>query len=122
MIEWFGSIEVRWGDVHKNVRGNKVLEMRGFADVLSPSYPQLETVNGKKYFVPEHGDTYTMFVRFDKSGVVSMESLVPRGNSLNPASKHYTDQMELFHDVKLKTMSLKKEEIMKRAEIVYHPQ
>ncbi len=122
MIEWFGSIDVRWGDVHKNVRGGKIVEQRGFADVLSPSYPQMEDVNGKKYFVTEHGDTYTMFVRFDKNGVVSMESLVPRGNSLNPKSAHYTDPMDMFHDLKLKTMTLKKEEVMKRAEVVYHPQ
>lgn len=117
---YYGTAKVEWGTVHRNVRGDKNLPLRGFADVLSPSYP--EQIPGTLTFKPEYGDTYMLFASFNKRGLEKLAALQPLGNSLNPKSKHYNDQMELFARQELRPLSLKKEEVMKRAESVYHPQ
>lgn len=120
--EKFGSEIVRWGDIQVNYRAGKMIPMNGFPDVLSPTYPKPRVIDGKTYLVPTHGDTYTMFVKFGSNGMEEMKSLVPTGNSLRTDSPHYNDQMELFRDVRLKEMSLDKDEILKKAIRVYHPE
>ncbi len=119
--ERYGSERVRWGDIHVNYRAGKMIAMRGFPDMLSPSYPVEKVINGKTYLVPKHGDTFTMFAKFGSNGLERLQSQVPTGNSLRPNSPHYNDQMELFRDARLKEMSLKKNEVMKKALSVYHP-
>ena len=57
MLTNFGSLDVKWGSVHKLRRGDKVLSIGSFADMLSPSYPKPHTYNGKLEFNPEYGDT-----------------------------------------------------------------
>ncbi|MCX6200151.1 MAG: penicillin acylase family protein [Bacteroidetes bacterium] len=116
----FGSIKVEWGTVNRLVRGNKDLPLRGFPDMLSPSYPK--KINSRLAFKADYGDTYTMLASFGKNGVEKLQALQPLGNSLNPVSKHYNDQMESFTKQEMRTLSLKKEDVMKRAESVYHPQ
>lgn len=121
MLSNFGSIEVKWGDVHKLRRGDKCYAYCGFADMLSPSYPKPHTFNGKLEFNPDFGDTYTMFVRYGKDGAELIESLQPLGNSLNPLSPHYTDQMQLFLAHKMKHQSFDKNYWLTHSESVYRP-
>lgn len=116
----FGTVKVEWGTVQRSIRGNKNLPVRGFPDVMSPTYPK--QVPGTFTFVPQFGDTYTMFVSFNKKGVTSLSALQPLGNSLRPDSKHYNDQMDLFSRQELRPLSLKKEDVVKKAESVYHPE
>ncbi|HWB62285.1 MAG TPA: penicillin acylase family protein [Chitinophagales bacterium] len=117
---YFGTVKVEWGTVHHNIRGDKSLPMRGFADMLSPSYP--DRVPGKTLmFKPNFGDTYTMFAVFDKTGLKRLEAVQPCGNSLNPKSPHFNDQMELFANQQLRHLSLNKDDVMKMAASVYHP-
>ena len=59
-------------------------------------------------------------MKFSKEGA-EIQSISPFGASTHPESKHYTDQMELFVNEQTKTMSLKKEDVMKSAERIYHP-
>jgi acyl-homoserine-lactone acylase len=115
----YGTVKVEWGTVHRNIRGNKNLPMRGFPDVLSPSYP--DQLPGTLIFKPKYGDTYTMFAGFGKNGLEKLCALQPTGNSLDPKSTHYNDQMELFSRQELRPLSLKKEDVMRRAEKIYHP-
>jgi acyl-homoserine-lactone acylase len=68
------------------------------------------------------GDAYICLVRYPKDGSLPIiESVNTFGASMHPDSPHYKDQMQLFIDQKLKKMSLSKEEVMKRAEKIYHP-
>jgi len=117
---YFGTVNVPWGKVHRNIRGNVDLPLRGFADVLSPSYPK--RIKEKFAYVSQHGDTYTMFASFNKTGLQSLTALQPAGNSLRPDSKHYNDQIELFSRQEMRPLSLKREDVMKKAERIYHPQ
>lgn len=119
--KYYGTVKVEWGTISRSIRGNKDLPLRGFADVLSPSYPEREPGNQLKFKV-KHGDTFTMFAEFGPNGAERIEALQPQGNSLNPQSPHYNDQMELFSRQQTRPVSLKKEDVMKKAESVYHPQ
>jgi acyl-homoserine lactone acylase PvdQ len=121
MKDNFGSIRVRWGDVHKLRRGDKAIGMGSFVDLLSPSYPKPNLVNGKLELNPEHGDTYTMFVKYSPAGAENVETLMPLGNSLDPKSKHYNDQMENFVAHKMKKMPFEKTYWIEHAESNYHP-
>ncbi|MBI1288196.1 MAG: acyl-homoserine-lactone acylase [Flavobacteriales bacterium] len=115
----FGTVKVEWGTIHRNIRGDKNLPLRGFADMLSPSYPEQRP--GSFIFTPEYGDSYMLFAAFDKDGLTRLQALQPLGNSLDPESPHYNDQMELFSKQQLRQLSLKREDVMKKAESVYHP-
>lgn len=119
LIANFGTAKVEWGKVNRIIRGNKDMPLRGFPDVLSPSYP--ERLKDRLAFKVTHGDTYTMFASFNKNGLQELNALQPLGNSLNPDSPHYNDQMELFSRQEMRPLSLKKEDVMKKAEQIYHP-
>jgi acyl-homoserine-lactone acylase len=116
----YGTWKVEWGTVNRIARGNKDLPLQGFADVMSPSYPK--KMKGKFAFNVNHGDTYTMFASWGKNGLETLSALQPLGNSPNPESKHYNDQIEMFTKRQMRPLSLKQEEVMKKAEAVYHPQ
>lgn len=117
----FGTIKVEWGKVNRLIRGDKDLPLRGFPDVLSPCYPQ--RIPGKRFaFKSSHGDTYTMFGVFGKNGLEKLQAIQPLGNSLDPKSKHYNDQMELFTRQEMRPLSLKKQDVIKKAEAIYHPE
>ena len=61
-----------------------------------------------------------MLVQYSNSGV-QIETVLPYGNSNDPLSPHYTDQMQLYIDKKTKKMTLDKESIYKNAASVYNP-
>ena len=121
MLSNFGAIEIKWGTVHKLRRGDKSLPYGSFADMLSPSYPKPHTFNGKIEFNPQFGDTYTMFVRYGKSGAEFIESLQPLGNSLNPLSTHYNDQMEMFIAHRMKHQTFDTDYWLHHSESLYRP-
>lgn len=118
--KYYGTIKVEWGTINRLKRGDKELPLPGFPDVLSPSYPK--QIPGRFAFKVEHGDTYTMLAAYGKNGLEKLTALQPLGNSLRPESKHYTDQMEPFVNRQMRQLSLEKEDVMKKAESVYHPQ
>ena len=62
-----------------------------------------------------------MFVQYGKDGAEKIETLELLGNSLNPTSKHYTDQMEIFTKKQHKQMPFNKEYWLTHAETTYHP-
>ena len=66
------------------------------------------------------GESYIELVRFSKNKV-EIESVNAFGSSNKPGSAHYTDQMQMFVDQKLKPMTLDKEIIYREAEKIYHP-
>lgn len=119
LLNYFGKLEVPLGDFQKLVRGDIEMPLPGYSDMLLANY--IEPYKDGKYkgFV---GDSYTHFVQFSKDGAENIETLVPFGSSAKPGSRHYTDQMQNFVEHKTKKMSLNKEEILKTAERIYHPE
>jgi len=52
---------------------------------------------------------------------VEIESVNAYGTSAKPNHPHHTDQMEMFAEQKLKTMTLDREPVFEEADTVYVP-
>ena len=117
-MDKYGSLSVRLGDFQRHIRGDKNLPLPGGPDVLAAMY-SLEQKDGT--FKGVAGESYIALVQFSETGIV-IETIHAYGSSANPDSPHYNDQMELFVKQQLKSMTLNKEEVLKTAVHIYHPQ
>lgn len=116
-IKYFGSAHIPLEGLQRHTRGNVNLPVSGGTDVmaaLSASKQEDGTLRARA------GDSYVQLARFSKDGV-EIESVHAYGASAKPESPHYTDQMQMYVNRELKTMTLNKEEVMKSAKRVYHP-
>jgi 3-oxoacyl-[acyl-carrier-protein] synthase II len=55
-------------------------------------------------------------------GLPLIETVNTFGASSHPESKHFADQRELYQAQKTKVMTLDKDEVIKNAEKIYHPE
>ena len=70
----------------------------------------------------KHGDSFIMLVTWDKAGAVSSRSIQPYGAATTrPASKHYTDQMQMFVDHKFKDVWFTRNALKGHIEREYRP-
>ncbi len=114
----FGTIHVPLGELQRHVRGDVNLPISGMPDNLAAMIFDKHKKGRLKSY---HGDSYIQFARYDKDGVVSIESMMAFGNSRREDSPHYTDQMEMYVNKELKKMTFDKEEIKKNAKATYYP-
>jgi acyl-homoserine-lactone acylase len=119
LIKTHGSIDVPLGDVQKHIRGDVSFPASGLSEVPRAASSVLHDKKKGIYKI-NHGDGYIQMVKFSKAGV-EINSINCYGESAHPDSPHYTDQMKLFSEEKFKPMTFEKEEILKKAEKVYHP-
>lgn len=117
MLKHFGKLQIPLGDVQKHVRGNVVLPIGGAPEVLaatlsSPYKDGMRKISG--------GESYIQLVKFSPTGV-ELETVNAYGASAKPNSPHYTDQMQMYVDKKLKPMTLDKATVYKNAASIYHP-
>jgi len=92
-------LDISWGDMHFSRRGNKTAPVSGFG--LNIGGGEFVSVNpnsgpfrdGK--IACSGGSSFRMVVDLRPGGIRSW-SILPFGNSTDPTSPHYTDQMELF--------------------------
>ena len=118
MIKNFGRTDLVLGDVQKLVRGDDARPAWGLPDVLTAAFSE-PYVNGQRKV--NSGEAYICLVRYPKIGLPIIESVNTFGASSNPGSKHYKDQMTMFQNQQTKRMTLDKQEVLKKAEKVYHP-
>lgn len=117
MIQLYGKLNVKLGDIQKLVRGEKELPQSGLPDVLAPIY-SIPYKNG--LVKANQGDAYIELVRFTKDGPL-IESINTYGASARKQSPHYTDQMEMYANQQTKKMTLNKDEVYTNAKRIYHP-
>lgn len=119
MMKNFGKTDLTLGYVQKLVRGDDERPAWGIPDVLCPTFTE-PYKNGMRKVTG--GDAYICLVRYPKDGSLpQIESINTFGASMNPASPHFKDQMTMFQNQQLKKMTLDKNEVLKKAEKVYHP-
>lgn len=118
-LKYFGRTGITLGDIQKLVRGNDARPASGLPDVLASAY-SAPYKNGQRKIIS--GDAYICFVRYPKTGLPLIESVNTFGASNHAGSQHYKDQMELFQQQKTKPMTLDKQEILRNAKRVYHPE
>ena len=117
LIDNFGSIDITLGDFQKLVRGDKELPIWGLPDVIT-------AMSSRPYKDGKHkvtqGESYIGLVRFNKNGPI-LESIISFGNSDNPDSDHFTDQMEKYSKFQTKKMTFDRDIIYKEAKKIYNP-
>ena len=117
LIEHFGKVKITLGEFQKLVRGDKELPIWGLPDVITAMSSRPYKDGKHKVFA---GESYIGLVRFTDEGPV-MESIISFGNSDDPSSDHYTDQMEMYSKFQTKKMTFDKEEIYSKAKSIYSP-
>jgi acyl-homoserine-lactone acylase len=98
MTKDHGRLDVPWGEMHLSRRGARTVPVSGFGYVV----PGDSTAAVAPNFGPFKdgritcigGSSFRMVVHLDPKGVKSW-SILPYGNSHNPQSPHYADQMRL---------------------------
>ena len=117
MIKHFKKTNVTLGEYQKLVRGNKEIPIWGMPDVIT-AMTSSKHVNGKRKIT--HGESYIQLVKFS-NGIPQIESIMSYGNSENPDSPHYDDQMEMFSKFETKKMSFDKDFIYRNSQKIYNP-
>ena len=117
LIEHFGKVKITLGEFQKLVRGDIELPIWGLPDVITAMSSRPYKDGKHKVFA---GESYIGLVRFTEDGPV-IESIISFGNSDDPSSDHYTDQMEMYSKFQTKKMTFDKEEIYSNAKSIYNP-
>ncbi len=117
-VEHFGKKQVTLAELQRHSRGKVDLPVSGGPDVLAALATNKQEDGRLR---ARAGDSYIQLVRFSKEGLPKIESVNAYGASAKPNSPHYTDQMQMYVDQKLKPMTLDKQEILQNAKRTYHP-
>lgn len=120
LMEHFGKLDPSLGTVLRLRQGTVDLPMVGGPDVLRATSIWDEAPDGR--LVVKHGDSFVMFIAWDKAGKVNSTSIQPYGAaSTRPESKHYTDQMPLFVTHRTKPVWFDPADLAKHQERAYRP-
>ena len=115
----FGRIDPEWGQVNRIRRGNLDLPIDGGPDIYRAVYGVAQS-DGT--LTASGGDTFIMFVAWDKTGALSSESVHQFGSAtLDAHSPHYADQTPLFAAMKTKPVLFAENELAGNVEADYHP-
>ncbi|MFN8308799.1 MAG: penicillin acylase family protein [Chitinophagales bacterium] len=119
MLQKYGTLEVKLGDVQRLIRGNKNFPASGLREVPRAADPKLYDKT-KGIWRITGGDGYIQVNKYAPEGV-EIQSINAYGASARPGSPHFNDQMELFTKEQFKTMTFNWTEILSKAEKIYHP-
>ncbi|MFA5990536.1 MAG: penicillin acylase family protein [Sphingomonas sp.] len=118
--KYFGRLDPPLGAVLRLRRGEVDLPMDGGPDALRAATTWDEAPDGR--LVVEHGDSFIMFIRWDKQGHVSSQSVQPFGAATTrPKSPHYADQALLFVRHRLKPVWFDPAALGRHMEKSYRP-
>jgi penicillin amidase/acyl-homoserine-lactone acylase len=115
----FGRIDPEWGQVNRFRRGKLDLALDGGPDVYRAVYgvPQTDGT-----LTASAGDTFIMFVSWDKAGALSSGSINQFGSATSdPQSPHYADQTPLFVAMQTKPVLFTQSQLAGNVEADYQP-
>ncbi|MCX6331052.1 MAG: penicillin acylase family protein [Bacteroidetes bacterium] len=120
LMKHFNRLNVTLGEMQRLVRGDENWPQGGMPDVLAAVQSEPFGAGQRKM---NSGDAYISLVRFPKNGDLPLiETVNTFGASSVKGNKHFADQRALYQAQQLKKMTLDKNEILKNAESIYHPQ
>lgn len=118
--KYFGRTDIVLGDLQKLVRGDESWPQGGMPDVLAAVMSEPYKGGTRKM---NSGDAYINIVKFPRDGgLPHIESINTFGASMHKDSPHFADQRAMYQSQTLKPMTLDKNEVIKKAEKIYHPQ
>ena len=131
LTQRYGKWEMPWGEINRYQRISSDIDQQykddqpsipvGFASSLwgmLPSYASRYFPGTTKRYGVD-GNSFICAVEFGKK--VKAKSLLAGGESGDPSSKHFTDQMEMYSKGKFKDVLFYKEDVMQHVERSYHP-
>tara|TARA_R110002050_G_scaffold204522_2_gene340028 strand:+ start:13076 stop:15256 length:2181 start_codon:yes stop_codon:yes gene_type:complete len=127
----FGTWKMPWGEINRYQRLNGDIR-QAFNDSL-PSLPigfasgrwgalaayGARYDNNTKKIYGTRGNSFVAVVEFGDK--VKAKSMLAGGQSGDPKSPHFDDQIQDYADMKFKEVAFYKEDVLKRAEKTYHP-
>ncbi len=117
LLKHFRTTSIRLGDFQKLVRGDKELPIFGLPDVVTAMRGSAQKNGTIKI---NHGESYIALIRFGKNKT-NVASVICYGSSNHPDSPHYSDQMEMYRRFDTKPMHFDRENVIKDAKRIYHP-
>jgi acyl-homoserine-lactone acylase len=115
----FGRIDPEWGQVNRIRRGKLDLPIDGGPDIYRAVYAVAQTDGTLS---ASAGDTFIMFVTWDKQGTLSSDSINQFGSAtLDSQSPHYSDQTPLFVAMKTKPVLFTQSQLAGNTEADYRP-
>ena len=131
LIADFGTWNIPWGEVNRYQRLNG--DIRQAFDDNKPSRPiglasgrwgalaayGVSYDNDTKKIYGTRGNSFAAVVEFGEK--VKAKSILAGGQSGDPASPHFDDQIQRYADAEWKDVAFYKEDVLKRAEEKYRP-
>ena len=119
LMEHFGRLDVKWGDINRLIRGDVDLPIGGGPDILHATYGEIQEDGRIKL---NAGDSYILMVIWDKDGNVTSRSVHQFGAAtIREDSPHYADQAPLMANRQLKPVWFDEEDIRANLEREYAP-
>jgi acyl-homoserine lactone acylase PvdQ len=131
LVDDFGTWDIPWGEVNRYQRLNGDIH-QAFNDNL-PSLPigfasgrwgalaayGVSYTNNTKKIYGTRGNSFVAVVEFGDK--VKAKSMLAGGQSGDPKSPHFDDQIQDYAAMKFKEVAFYKEDVLKRAEETYRP-
>jgi penicillin amidase/acyl-homoserine-lactone acylase len=115
----FGRLDPEWGQVNRLRRGTLNLAIDGGPDIFRGVYGERQPDGTLTAMA---GDTFVMFVTWDKAGQLTSESIHQFGSAtLDRHSPHYADQAPLFVAMKTKPVLFTQAQLAGHVEADYRP-
>jgi len=120
LTRYFRRLDPPLAQVLRLHQGKVDLPLDGGPDTLRAAANWDEAPNGQLRV--KHGDSFIMFMAWDKAGHVRSQSVQPFGAATTrPQSKHYADQAPLFVRHQLKPVWFDPAELARHTEHEYRP-
>lgn len=117
LLKHFNRIDITLADHQIHARGDTEMPISGLLDMIAATN-SVPIKNGRSKAIS--GDSYIMLLRYSDNKI-EIETVLPYGESSDPESPHFTDQMSMYLNHERKKMTLDKETIYKEAVKIYHP-
>ena len=120
LLRVFGRLDPPLGAMLRLRQGSTDLPLDGAPDVLRAASLWDESPDGR--LAVKHGDSFVMFMAWDRQGRVSSRSIQPFGAATTrPGSPHYADQAALFAGHRTKPVWFAPAALRAHVERVYRP-
>ncbi len=120
LVTQFGRLDPPLGDLLRLRQGTVDLPLDGGPDVLRAAALWDEAPDGR--LAVKHGDSFVMFMAWDRAGRVRSRSVQPFGAATTRSgSTHYTDQAALFAAHRTKPVLFEPRLLRGNVERVYRP-